>query len=139
MTKQGIEPQDLVVNAHISHARRGGDYTFLGWATFQADQETHRDYDGMAVYLSEDGLLCTRPHDELIDGRFTAIDPTAPSPWETLLASIRTASPDALPALLDRAEQLARRSVVLDDNALLWGREAFDEARRRGKAEVPRP
>lgn len=115
---------------HVSHARRGGDYTFLGWGTFQADQEVHRDHDSMSVYLSDHGLLCIRPRDEFLDGRFSPID-GAPSPWIEVMEELdRLPLTPQLEAILARVRDLAARSIVLGPNAMLSGVGAFDQAAR---------
>lgn len=126
-----MEKESLNVVDCLTHARRGGLYSFLGWGTFQADTTEHPDYSTMGVYLSEDGLLCVRPVDEVLDGRFATLEEKAPNPLLDLLDQIDSADDEARKDLIAKARQIASRSVVLDDNALLSGKDAFDIAKAR--------
>lgn len=135
MSKNAAPVRDVL--DHVTHARRGGGYTFVGWGTFQAEQRHHEDYAAMSVYVSDEGVLAVRPKDEFVDGRFLA----DPKPTNAMLAVVEALA-SAIPGsaehgrLLAEARALAARSIVLTENALLHGREAFDAAKSRPASKL---
>lgn len=122
---------------HVTHARRGGGYTFLGWGTFQAEERHHEDYAAMSIYISDDGVLAVRPKDEFDDGRFNDDAKPANVMLEAVEA-LALASPGSAEhaRLLAEARALAERSVLLTENALLHGKAAFDAAKERPASKL---
>jgi len=134
---QAFSPSLLQSLDHVTHVGRGSGYSFLGWGTFQSKRREHADYAPMAIYLADAGNFAVRPLDEFVDGRFLRDGTVPPNP----LVEAVTALGDAQPGtpehahLLSVALTMARKAIVLDDNALLYGKESFDEAVRR-RADV---